>query len=301
MRADTKKTDIKRTYQNIMEFYADVSSLLLGIFRVLIINFNFINNFYAEYSFSKRIFIFKEFENSHFDLSKRQKQINQLKSLIDGYNHKNSETSSFESGLDIFFSNEKNFRNYDLYTFNKTKKNLNEINNRFKRNSISYSKIGNLFADVNSNSSLKKNENKIHSEREFFESKFTSSKSKGKIFENIKIIDLKKNKNVYRFNIFEIIIISFCKCNITKQLTLKKNTYNLVRNILSRKLDIIFYIKNILFNEVINDVILNSRNKDIINFLYHPIISVEDNNEKEFMNILLKKIISIIFIKEFPK
>jgi hypothetical protein len=56
MRADTKKTDIKRTYQNIMEFYADVSSLLLGIFRVLIINFNFINNFYAEYSFSKRIF-----------------------------------------------------------------------------------------------------------------------------------------------------------------------------------------------------------------------------------------------------
>jgi len=30
-------------------------------------------------------------------------------------------------------------------------------------------------------------------------------------------------------------------------------------------------------------VILNSRNKDIINFLYHPIISVEDNNEKEFI------------------
>ena len=34
---------------------------------------------------------------------------------------------------------------------------------------------------------------------------------------------------------------------------------------------------------LINDVILNSRNKDIINFLYHPIISVEDNNEKEFI------------------
>ena len=30
-------------------------------------------------------------------------------------------------------------------------------------------------------------------------------------------------------------------------------------------------------------MILNSRNKDIINFLYHPIISVEDNNEKEFI------------------
>jgi hypothetical protein len=223
MRADTKKTDIKRTYQNIMEFYADVSSLLLGIFRVLIINFNFINNFYAEYSFSKRIFIFKEFENTHFDLSKRQKQINQLKSLIDGYNHKNSETSSFESGLDIFFSNEKNFRNYDLYTFNKTKKNLNEINNSFKRNSISYSKNGNLFADVNySNSPFKKNENKIYSEKEFFESKITSSKSdkifkngnpKGKIFENIKIIDLKKIK-MFIVLIF-LKLLSFLFVNVT--------------------------------------------------------------------------------------
>ena len=146
-----------------MEFYADVSSLLLGIFRVLIIIFNFINNFYAEYSFSKRIFIFKEFKNAYFDLSKRQKQINQLKSLINSYNSKNSEASSFESGLDIFFNNEKNFRNYDLNIFNKYKKSLNDINNRYKRNSISYSnqEIGNLIAVGNyTTTTLKKEENK---------------------------------------------------------------------------------------------------------------------------------------------
>ena len=299
MRADTKKTDIKRTYQNIMEFYADVSSLLLGIFRVLIIIFNFINNFYAEYSFSKRIFIFKEFENAYFDLSKRQNKINQLKSLIDSYNSNNSETSSFESGLDIFFNNEKNFRNYDLNTFNKTKKKqLNVINNSYKRNSISYSnhEIGNLIAIGNfSTSTLKKEENKKLSEKEFYESKISSLRSnkifkksnngnpESKIFKNkTKNINLQKNKNNYRFNIFEIIIISFCKCNFTKQLTLKKNAYNIVSNTLNRKLDIISYIKNMLINEVIKDVILNSRNKDIISFLYHPIISVEENNEKEF-------------------
>ena len=137
MRADTKKTDIKRTYQNIMEFYADVSSLLLGIFRVLIINFNFINNFYAEYSFSKRIFIFKEFENTHFDLSKRQKQINQLKSLIDGYNHKNSETSSFESGLDIFFSNSNFIKKKIKYI---QKKNFLKVK-LLLQNQIKYSKM----------------------------------------------------------------------------------------------------------------------------------------------------------------
>ena len=63
---------------------------------------------------------------------------------------------------------------------------------------------------------------------------------------------------------------------------MKKNAYNIVSNTLNRKLDIISYIKNMLINEVIKDVILNSRNKDIISFLYHPIISVEENNEKEF-------------------
>ena len=37
MRADTKKTDIKRRYQKIMEFYADASSLLIGIYEILLI------------------------------------------------------------------------------------------------------------------------------------------------------------------------------------------------------------------------------------------------------------------------
>ena len=62
MRADTKKTDIKRTYQNIMEFYADVSSLLLGILRVLFIIFGFINNFYANILFLKEYSFLKNFK-----------------------------------------------------------------------------------------------------------------------------------------------------------------------------------------------------------------------------------------------
>ena len=79
VRADTKKTDIRRSYQKLMEFYANTTSLLLGIFKVLIIIFNFINEFYAENSIIKRIFFLKEFEdNTHFNIFKMNKKIKEL-------------------------------------------------------------------------------------------------------------------------------------------------------------------------------------------------------------------------------
>ena len=56
IRADTKKTDIRRNYQKLMEFYANATSLLIGIFRVLVIVFNFIDGFYAENSITKKYF-----------------------------------------------------------------------------------------------------------------------------------------------------------------------------------------------------------------------------------------------------
>jgi len=57
-RADTRKTDVKRKYQNLMEFYADASCLLVGIYEILIIMINFINNFYAQLSLSKKNILF---------------------------------------------------------------------------------------------------------------------------------------------------------------------------------------------------------------------------------------------------
>ena len=45
LRADTKKTEIRRTYQKIVEFFADASSLLVALYELLIIIFNFIDNF----------------------------------------------------------------------------------------------------------------------------------------------------------------------------------------------------------------------------------------------------------------
>ena len=78
VRADTKKTEIKRKYQKVMEFYADSSSLLVALFDTLCFIFNFINGFYAEHSLSKELFFFKEVKYNHLDIYKRNKQIKKL-------------------------------------------------------------------------------------------------------------------------------------------------------------------------------------------------------------------------------
>ena len=78
IRADTKRTDVKRKYQKVMEFYADASSLLIALYEILIIIFNYINNFWAEQTLSKKIFFFKDLEESGLNIKKRTNQILEL-------------------------------------------------------------------------------------------------------------------------------------------------------------------------------------------------------------------------------
>ena len=56
VRADLKTTIIKRKYQKFMEFYADSTSLLITIFEILVIIFNYIDTFYGYNTISKKIF-----------------------------------------------------------------------------------------------------------------------------------------------------------------------------------------------------------------------------------------------------
>ena len=299
LRADTKKTDIRRTYQNIMEFYADVSSLLLGILRLLIIIINFFNNFYAEYSFSKRIFIFKEFENSHFDISKRYKQINQLKSLIEANNLKDTDDNSYEKDLSAFYSNNKIFENFESNTYNKISKtniNINTKNDNKSNYHPNQGKINLIFNEKNyksnkrntylsykqnrENLTFKNDNNSTKTDKVF---PINNDRQSGKNIMKNDIIhkDSKRTKITYYFNIFEICIISFCKCSLTRGLKIKKNFHDIIGNILNQKLDVIFYIKNMLICDIINETLFNSKNIEILNFLSRPVISINKNNEKQ--------------------
>ena len=306
MRADTKKTDIRRTYQNLLEFYANISSLLLGIFRVLIFILNFFNDFYAEFSFSKRIFIFKEYDNNRFNISKKGYQIKRLKSLLDSFNINETESSSFDSDIGDFYSNEKIFGNYELLTYNKNKRNINVDNKKRREKSISYTEQGlkNLIKNINyyklksSNNGINLTTEKMLFKKENQSQNSTnvkndiSSSISNKILVNKNEINLdkdkkittskKESKNKYHLNIFEIICISFCDCCcLTPKLKIKNNLYKKIKNVLNKNLDVVNYIRNMLLFENMNEHLLNSNLKDIINFLYRPILSKNKIEEKE--------------------
>ena len=81
IRADTKKTEIRRTYQKFTEFYADASSILIALYDFLNIIISFISNFYAEQSVIKKLFIFKEMDDKYFHFSKKSDKIHELVTL----------------------------------------------------------------------------------------------------------------------------------------------------------------------------------------------------------------------------
>ena len=110
VRADLKKTIIKRKYQKFMEFYADASSLLIALYYVIFIIFNFIDYFYAYHSLSQHIFFFKGIENGkNFNIFHKGKQIQEIISLID-YEGKKNDINKVE----IDGEAPRNFQNKEL-------------------------------------------------------------------------------------------------------------------------------------------------------------------------------------------
>ena len=317
LRADTKKREIKRNYQNLFEFYANISSLLIGVFRVLVIILNFFNNFFAESSFSNKIFIFKEFKNKNFNMNKRNNEINKIKSLLNNCDLNETENSSFDTDINDFYSNEKIFGNYELLTYNKNKKNYDYINNNSKSargKTISYTEKGieNLIKDINNSknkninnmgnissekikfknsNSFKNNNNSLTTDKIIVNKNEINGISNNNVLNKLKEKDEKnikenKNNNKHYLNVCEIIIIYYCRCcYLTPKLKLKSYYYNKIMNILNKALDIVSYIRNTLLFNTMNEILLNSNNKDIINFLYRPILNtnkLEKIEEKEF-------------------
>ena len=279
IRADTKKTDIRRNYQKLMEFYANATSLLIGIFRVLVIVFNFIDGFYAENLLTKKIFFLKDFEdNNHFDIFKKSKQIKELISLTDLSEDETSELNSFETNLKDFRIFNNQFNNLDSKTYNNKNQKYVEMKNRIKINSFSFLRDKNDSEMKGIKSIISRNSSDLPSKNEKDEVKNNNVQSK--IIKNENFEDTKNQHLEYTFNVFEIIISSFCKCFISKKLAIKKKIKDKSNEIIYTKLDINTYIKNMIFIDIINETILTKNKRDIINLMARPILST--NKEEKY-------------------
>ena len=297
MRADTKKTDIRRTYQKLTEFFADASSLLIAIYDFLIIIISYINNFYAEQAIIKKLFIFKRTANKDRHFSKKSEKIQRLailggKKVIKNIKEENSiieyndihfntnaenvKNENKDSSVKELISNGNYEKKLKLKTLkiNEGNKKLNNIftttNIENEINETSKRKIKNIRSALNLNENpINKDINNINTlEKEDNQNKFKNS-----------IFNQKTNK--FSFNILEIISIFIFPCCLKGQLKFKNLINEKALNILYNKLNIILYVRNMILFDIINKTILDDPKKDIINFLSRPILSLTKNSFEE--------------------
>lgn len=93
----------------------------------------------------------------------------------------------------------------------------------------------------------------------------------------------KKNIRVENsFNVFEIVIVEFFKCCKSQNMQIKSEANERANNIIFKKLDIITYIRNMILFDIINQTLIDSNQKIVMNFLCRPIISIDKPNKNEF-------------------
>ena len=285
-RSDTRKTNIKRRYQKFMEFYADTSGLLIGVYTILEVIFNYINYFHAQLSLEKKIFIFKNVDvyGKRLDFSKKYNEIKKLISLTKQYsdnNNSNIKKNNYNDNSNLIINNkiftgkkEKKI----LFKKNKRKFNFNSYNQKNEQKLSEYRKINERFSKIENN-----HNNAIEQKIDIMD-----------LEKNVQIYNIKENKESYEstcetkneklnydYNIFEILISSFFKCCMSKNLSKKKNLNDKAAEILDKKLDIVLYVRNTLLLDIMHKSMLEGYKKNIINFLCRPIISIDQKLEDE--------------------
>ena len=299
IRADTKKTEIKRKYQKIMEFYADASSLLIAILYALMGIFHFINGFYADHSLGKKIFIFKDIQKNNFDVYKKYEDIKNLIDLTEqsDYNQKNNNNlRSFEKNQkDIMRNNPLLSKEIDqLKSLEKEEINIYNI----KQNKKSFLKTKVQKKGQNNKKVHFKNE--LNSEVRFNLRSNQRNSIKTNRFDELEV---KKHEKIkYSYNILEIINSTIFSCCISKNLKLKNMIKLNANNFLYNKLDIVLYIRNIILLEKMNRLLLDENKNEIIEFLIRPKICMKENKEKEdYPKILITENQEKKFMKFYSK
>ena len=317
MRADLKKTIISRRYQKVMEFYADASSLLIAIYEIIYLIFNFIDFFYAYHSLAQQLFFFKGIEeDNNYNIFNKKNQIQKLISLIENNEktNKNDELENIqEKDSEKFIKEMGIYKSINLQTQNKKKKTLTILKKPLQKEFQMNSK-------ENKNQKRYINRYKFSYKESNFNSEDYMQKFKNsqipKSLENINILNLKSNEKVgsyikrlkgknadksssislaskktnsnntekieYKFNLLEIIITQFLSCCMCKNMKIKNNINENANDIINQKLDVILYIRNMILFDIMNQTIIDNERNDIINLLCRPLISEEKIQKDEF-------------------
>ena len=316
LRADLKKTIIKRKYQRLMEFYSSCHCLLNAIYKLLGILLNYINNFYGFHALSKFIFFFKELDDeNNFNINKKSNMIKEVLSIINSkgniLDNKKSKKKDMEK-QDILSINKreeedlediKDIQEVNLYNNNKKK-----VQNKNSRNSPTKTMTFLTKETLEKEENTKKDNNDDENNNNYYRGKTQKYKLDQKRKKNnIRIRFNFRNNNENNLYSSEKMGTNNDKDSIGSNNTKKiddnghiKNTYNIFElfitqffgccllNNLNIKNNAINKAKKILFKKL--DVIKYIRNMILFERINQTNIN---DNEKILMNFFSRPIISV--------
>ena len=316
LRADLKKTIIKRKYQRLMEFYSSCHCLLNAIYKLLGILLNYINNFYGFHALSKFIFFFKELDDeNNFNINKKSNMIKEVLSIINSkgniLDNKKSKKKDMEK-QDILSINKreeedlediKDIQEVNLYNNNKKK-----VQNKNSRNSPTKTMTFLTKETLEKEENTKKDNNDDENKNNYYQGKTQKYKLDQKRKKNnIRIRFNFRNNNENNLYSSEKMGTNNDKDSIGSNNTKKiddnghiKNTYNIFElfitqffgcclfNNLNIKNNAINKAKKILFKKL--DVIKYIRNMILFERINQTNIN---DNEKVLMNFFSRPIISV--------
>ena len=316
LRADLKKTIIKRKYQRLMEFYSSCHCLLNAIYKLLGILLNYINNFYGFHALSKFIFFFKELDDeNNFNINKKSNMIKEVLSIINSkgniLDNKKSKKKDMEK-QDILSINKreeedlediKDIQEVNLYNNNKKK-----VQNKNSRNSPTKTMTFLTKETLEKEDNTKNDNNADENNNNYYQGKTQKYKLDQKRRKNnIRIRFNFRNNNENNLYSSEKMGTNNDKDSIGSNNTKKiddnghiKNTYNIFElfitqffgccllNNLNIKNNAINKAKKILFKKL--DVIKYIRNMILFERINQTNIN---DNEKILMNFFSRPIISV--------
>ena len=209
LRAANRKIEVKRHYQNIMEFYAD-NSIIKDLFDIFCFILGILTTYLDRYSLAKKLFIFEDEKDENIQ---NFIKLNDIKNIFDANKAKNyPPTKTSNNGLPNIFTNDT------------------EMNN--SKNSVACNfNLEGLKLDA----------------------------SEGK--------KIKPTKRIKRYNLscWEYFIKWLCSCRANTFVDINECLIEDSSEIIKRKFDAGYYIKNMILLELIHKFELKGK-KNLMNF-----------------------------------
>ena len=307
IRADTKKTEVKRTYQKISEFFADSFSLLLTMYEVLNFLFDYLNGFWAEQMLCKKLFFFQNFTEK-LNIRNKEGKIRELLYITEVAKNefKTASKIQVDDKSEKPLSTIQSFHNEKFLCREKSrKKNSKLLNDVFAINNgskehidFNYDRISNSFRGKEynlpsknelENNTLKKvvknndyNDSNVFTDNNIYivntTDKDKETTSDEKIHEKVE----------YHYHLYDKIMSTLFKWCIPKKLKLKNELNEKAQSFLDRKLDIVLYVRNMILLDIFTEILLDHETREVANFLTRPIISLK-SDELDELTLLYNK------------